>query len=106
MNVDDIVYISLLVSCILFGQFYRNVLDPERAKVVGTAFGLLIVCVVSGWHALHPLLSTAACAAIILFVDKRYAVFAVFVCLLTLNTRYLVCAFLMGLCVLFDGLHA
>lgn len=79
MNTDDIVYISLLVSCILFGQFYRNVLDAERAKLVGTAFGLLIVCVVSGWHALHPLLSTVACGAIILFVDKRYVHIRVFV---------------------------
>lgn len=71
MNTDDIVYISLLVSCILFGRLYRHVLDAERAKLLGTAFGLLIVCVVSGWHALHPLLSTAACSAIILGVDRR-----------------------------------
>lgn len=72
MSTDDIIYISLLVSCILFGQLYRHVLDAERAKLLGTGFGLLIVCVVSGWHALHPLVSTAICAAIILGVDRRF----------------------------------
>lgn len=71
MNTDDIVYISLLVSGIVFGHFYRRVLDADRAKLLGTAFGLVIVVVVSGWHALHPLLSTAASALIILHVDKR-----------------------------------
>lgn len=84
MNYDDIIYIALLVLCILFGRVYRGFQDTAHAKLLGTVLGLFIVSVVSGWHALHPIISSLICGLIILLVDKRYVssnVFCIQICL-------------------------
>lgn len=65
MHVDDIVYLICLVSCIYFGNFYRKIKDSEQQKFIGTALGVLILFIVSGFHILHNFVSFAVCAAAI-----------------------------------------
>ncbi|XP_045477551.1 lysophospholipid acyltransferase 7 [Harmonia axyridis] len=65
MNIDDIVYVSLLIISIGFGRFYRKIEDPNSRKNVGTLVGLLIVLVVSGVHIVHPLVAFFVNALII-----------------------------------------
>lgn len=65
MEIDDIIYLACLLSCIGFGKFYRNLHDVKQRKLVGTVFGLLIVYIVSGVHILHTLISFGICAIII-----------------------------------------
>lgn len=72
MKIDDIIYLSLLVASMGFGLYYRTIKNPEKKKLIGAGLGLLIVVIVSGVHALHVIISTAICASIILFTDKRY----------------------------------
>ncbi|XP_026475218.1 lysophospholipid acyltransferase 7 isoform X2 [Ctenocephalides felis] len=72
MNVDDIIYMSILFLCIGSGHYYRKYLNNIALKKwIGTACGFLIVFIVSGVHILHPLLSAIINNFIILFVDKR-----------------------------------
>ncbi|XP_055856258.1 lysophospholipid acyltransferase 7 [Episyrphus balteatus] len=62
MNIDDIVYLVCLLSCIAFGYFSRRIQDDSQRKLLGTAFGVLIVVIVSGIHVLHCLISFSLCA--------------------------------------------
>lgn len=71
MNFDDIIYVSLLVSCILFGKIYHQLDNNDTKKWIGTIFGLLITFAVSGYHIFHPIIACIVCALIILYVDKR-----------------------------------
>ncbi|XP_037042093.1 lysophospholipid acyltransferase 7 [Bradysia coprophila] len=83
MNFDDIIYVSLLVSCILFGKFYNQFDNGKTKKVIGTTFGLVIIFVVSGRHIVHPLVSCLGCALCILFVNKRHCHIASFAFMFT-----------------------
>lgn len=71
MDLDDIVYISLLIACIGVGHFYRQIRDKDKKKWAGTGVGLLIVLCVSGLHVWHTLLTFLVNAAIILLLPKR-----------------------------------
>lgn len=76
MNVDDIIYIFLLLGCIGFGYVYRNYLDSEnvsRKRLIGSLVGLSIVIVVSGLHVIHVLFGFAVSAFIILMFDVQKA---------------------------------
>ncbi|XP_069942145.1 lysophospholipid acyltransferase 7 [Cherax quadricarinatus] len=70
MKTDDIVYLSLLIASIGFGQLYRRLGSPEVRKWVGTCVGVLLTLAVSGTHILHPLLLTATNILIINYVSK------------------------------------
>ncbi|XP_054282737.1 lysophospholipid acyltransferase 7-like [Macrosteles quadrilineatus] len=71
MEWDDIVYLSLLFSCIGFGHFLRQIKDKECRKWVATAFGFTIVFIASGRHILHPLFTVLVNSLIILYGNKR-----------------------------------
>lgn len=71
MNVDDVVYLCLLLASIGFGHVYRRIEHFETKKWVGTAVGGAVIVAVSGWHTLHPLFLTAVNVAILQFVSQR-----------------------------------
>lgn len=75
MNVDDIIYISLLLFSMGFGYYYRPIKDKNRKKWIGTAAGVLIILLVSGVHIVHNVITVIVNSFIILFLDKRYCVF-------------------------------
>lgn len=70
MNLDDIIYLSLLIFSICFGYYYRQIKEKEQKKLIGTSVGLFIIFVVSGFHILHNIVFAATNALIILFVGK------------------------------------
>lgn len=79
MNVDDIIYLSLLLFSMGFGYIYRPIRDPVRKKWIGTAAGLFIVLTVSGIHILHNVITVLVNCFIILHLDKRKCHIASFV---------------------------
>lgn len=79
MEWDDIVYLTLLFSCIGFGHFLRQIKHKETRKWVATSFGFLVVLIASGRHILHPLFTVLVNSIIILFGNKRL------VCFLSIN---------------------
>lgn len=72
MNIDDIIYLSLLLFSMGFGYYYRPIKYKNQKKWIGTAAGLFIVAAVSGTHYLHHLITVLVNSFIILFLDKRY----------------------------------
>lgn len=71
MDYDDIIYLAILLSCIGFGYFYREIKDVNQKKQIGTAVGLLVILLVSGVHIIHILVTFLINAVIILLVSKR-----------------------------------
>lgn len=71
MEWDDIIYLSILFSCIGFGHILRKIKDKELQKWVATLFGFLIVFIASGRHILHPIITVLVNAFIIKYVKKR-----------------------------------
>lgn len=71
MEWNDIVYLSLLFSCVGFGHIFRQVRNKEIKKWLATCAGFIIIFIVSGQHILHPLFSMIINALIIKFCDKR-----------------------------------
>ncbi|CAH1098508.1 unnamed protein product [Psylliodes chrysocephalus] len=71
MNVDDIIYLSLLVFSMGFGLYYRKITNVENKRLLGAGLGFVIAFIVSGFHILHILITTLINACIILFIDKR-----------------------------------
>lgn len=71
MSWEDIIYLFLLFFCIGFGYVYRQIEDLEKRKLVGTVVGLFVIFIVSGFHILHPVVTTLVNALIILYIDKR-----------------------------------
>lgn len=71
MNLDDVIYLSLLIFSIAFGYVYRPIRNAEKKKLVGTAAGIFIILVVSGFHILHNVIVVLANAFIVLFISPR-----------------------------------
>jgi len=76
---DDVAYVSILFASIGFGKLFR-LIPPEveggikyywRRRWVSTVVGILICCLVSGWHILHLLVQIAGNAAIVLGTPVR-----------------------------------
>ena len=65
MLFDDIVYVGLLLLCIGFGKFYRQIEPLQLKQWIGTIVGLGLVIMVSGKHALHPIITTVVTAIIV-----------------------------------------
>lgn len=76
MNLDDIIYILLLFASIAFGYFYRTIDEDQikRKRWIGSAFGVLLIVVVSGYHTLHILFSFGVTTLLILAFDVGYVV--------------------------------
>ncbi|CAH1645573.1 unnamed protein product [Spodoptera littoralis] len=56
-NRNDIIYLSLLLFCIGVGPRYRALKTVQAKKWAGSILGLLLIIIVSGYSALHPILS-------------------------------------------------
>ncbi|XP_061377342.1 lysophospholipid acyltransferase 7-like [Danaus plexippus] len=56
-NKNDIIYLSLLLFSVFIGPYYRRINIIEEKKVVGSLLGLFLIATVSGYSALHPILS-------------------------------------------------
>ncbi|KAK2574954.1 hypothetical protein KPH14_008717 [Odynerus spinipes] len=68
---DDIIYVSLLLSSVIFGLFYRKFKDPYEKQWAGTSFGLLLITLVSGSYVVHPLACLLINAVIITKVSSK-----------------------------------
>lgn len=65
-NRDDIIYVTVLLSCIAVGKYYRKIAESAEKEKFGNILGVLIIVIVSGFHTLHIFVSFAASAGIIL----------------------------------------
>ncbi|KAL0278376.1 UNVERIFIED_CONTAM: hypothetical protein PYX00_000211 [Menopon gallinae] len=72
MEWDDVIYLSLLIFTIVFGHYFRNLHDEVLKKRVSTTIGFAIVLLVSGKHALHPVICVFINSYIITRLDKRF----------------------------------
>lgn len=58
-NFNDIVYLSLLLASVGIGPYYRSISSITHKKWVGSLIGLLLILIVSGYNAIHPILSAS-----------------------------------------------
>ncbi|KAL7288396.1 hypothetical protein TKK_0017486 [Trichogramma kaykai] len=65
MLLDDLIYVGLLLLCIGFGKYYRQIDSVQLRQWVSTGLGLALVLCVSGTHAIHPIFSTVVNAIIV-----------------------------------------
>ncbi|EEB16406.1 leukocyte receptor cluster lrc 4, putative [Pediculus humanus corporis] len=71
MDVNDIIYLSLLTFTIFFGCFLRKIENIHLKKWISTVAGFSIVLSVSGIHVLHSIFFTFCNSLIILYTSKR-----------------------------------
>ncbi|XP_043491175.1 lysophospholipid acyltransferase 7 [Polistes fuscatus] len=62
---DDVIYVSLLLSCVAFGVVYRKFKNPHERQWISTSFGLILIILVSGTHVMHPLICLLINAVIV-----------------------------------------
>ncbi|XP_015595369.1 lysophospholipid acyltransferase 7 isoform X2 [Cephus cinctus] len=62
---DDIIYVSLLLLCIVFGHWYRQIKNRQHRQWVSTILGLTVISIASGYHAIHPIICIVVNAIII-----------------------------------------
>lgn len=72
MQLDDVIYVACLLTCIGAGNYFKRIPDETQRKFLATGFGLLMVFLVSGWHTLHCLISAAMGIAAVIFVHPRW----------------------------------
>lgn len=58
-NINDIVYLSLLLLSVAIGPYYRAIKSVQTKKWVGSFLGILLIVIVSGYNSLHPFISIA-----------------------------------------------
>ncbi|CAD0199195.1 unnamed protein product [Chrysodeixis includens] len=56
-NKNDIIYLSLLLFSVGVGPRYRALKSVEAKKWAGSILGLILIIIVSGYNAVHPILS-------------------------------------------------
>ncbi|XP_026488442.1 lysophospholipid acyltransferase 7-like [Vanessa tameamea] len=56
-NLNDIIYLSLLLICVFVGPYYRKLDTIESKKWAGSILGILLIIIVSGNGASHPIMS-------------------------------------------------
>jgi len=71
MELDDIIYITLLFVCIGIGYFYKQIKDIEQKKWIGSGLGILIILIAAGLHILHPIITFIVNSFIILGISNR-----------------------------------
>ena len=67
---DDHVYLVMLVFSIAFGGVTRSITNATLRKWTSSFVGLAVIVVVSGAHAVHPILSFLIHATLICVVPK------------------------------------
>lgn len=67
-NKNDIIYLSLLLFSVVIGPHYRRLKTVEGKKWAGSILGLLLICIVSGYSAAHPI-----CSALFGITAIKYA---------------------------------
>lgn len=68
---DDIIYLFLLLTTIGLGEVLRRIDNAKIKQNIATSVGLTIVFIVSGFHTLHCVLTTAVNALIIRFFPSK-----------------------------------
>lgn len=68
MNFEDVIYVTCLLTCIGAGNYVKKIRDETQRKFLSTGFGLLMVVIVSGWHSLHCLISTAIGSVAVIYI--------------------------------------
>lgn len=58
-NINDIIYLSLLLFSVFIGPYYRKLTTVESMKWGGTILGLILISIVSGYNAVHPVFSAS-----------------------------------------------
>lgn len=71
-NLNDIIYLSLLLSSVAIGPYYRRLKTVHSKKWIGTCLGMLLILIVSGYNALHPFISIAIGIACIKLSTVKY----------------------------------
>lgn len=71
MEGDDVIYLCLLLLTIAVGEFIRRLDNAPLKQTVGTAIGIIVVFIVSGFHILHCLVTAIINAVIICFVSPK-----------------------------------
>ncbi|KAL4712266.1 hypothetical protein ACJJTC_004028 [Scirpophaga incertulas] len=77
-NKNDIIYLSLLLASVAIGPCYRSLGTVQAKKFTGTIIGLSIIGIVSGYSAIHPILSALIGIFIIKLATVRYCHVAAF----------------------------
>ncbi|XP_063824859.1 lysophospholipid acyltransferase 7-like [Ostrinia nubilalis] len=77
-NKNDIIYLSLLLFSVAVGPFYRSLGTVQAKKWSGTLLGLLLIVIVSGYSAIHPILSATLGILVIKATTVRYCHIATF----------------------------
>lgn len=80
MIADDIIYVLLLIVSIAVGSVIRSITDIKKQQLFSTAFGFLLVFLVSGKHIIHPIITTLINSVIILYCKKQYCPIISFIC--------------------------
>ncbi|XP_052759265.1 lysophospholipid acyltransferase 7 [Galleria mellonella] len=71
-NLNDIIYLALLLSSVAIGPYYRSLKSIETKKWVGSWLGILLILIVSGYNAIHPILSAVLGILAIKLVTVKY----------------------------------
>ncbi|XP_053607344.1 lysophospholipid acyltransferase 7 [Plodia interpunctella] len=77
-NWNDIIYLFLLLFSVAIGRYYRSLGTVQVKKWIGTLLGLLLILIVSGFNAFHPILSGITGILIIKLTGVRYCHVATF----------------------------
>ncbi|XP_045772314.1 lysophospholipid acyltransferase 7-like [Maniola jurtina] len=56
-NKNDIIYLSLLLFSVFIGPYYRKLSTVDSKKWAGSILGIVLIIIVSGYSAAHPILS-------------------------------------------------
>ena len=57
MNQDDLIYIAILLVSVPLGYAIKSIALPKHKQYLASFTGLLILCVVCGFHVWHSLLT-------------------------------------------------
>lgn len=69
---DDIIYVLVLLVCVGFGHYYRQIRDVGARQWAATGFGLLACLIVTGKELVHPIICTLVSGIIITKVHWKY----------------------------------
>ncbi|XP_026725044.1 lysophospholipid acyltransferase 7-like [Trichoplusia ni] len=77
-NKNDIIYLSLLLFSVGVGPRYRALKSVEAKKWAGSILGLILIIIVSGYNAVHPILSALLGIIVIKAATVKYCHIATF----------------------------
>ncbi|XP_059045340.1 lysophospholipid acyltransferase 7 [Achroia grisella] len=71
-NLNDIIYLVLLLSSVAIGPYYRSLSTIVLKKWTGSLLGIVLILIVSGYNAVHPLLSAVVGILAIKLATVKY----------------------------------